>query len=116
MPPPTCSAAAQGKDSPEIVAQRYTIHRLQGVQMILKGDEPFAARQVVLDATTDPKRVDFTNLTTGATTRGIYRIDGDRLVVVMLADAETSRAEYPTTFEPGVANVVAEYTRKPAGK
>jgi uncharacterized protein (TIGR03067 family) len=83
----------------------------KGRTMLLKGKEYFEVTG--LDTTTDPKFIDFKTviaagpLPKGSVFEGIYKLDGDTLVLAVFEEGGTSR---PTKFESAKGSKVVLIT------
>ncbi len=103
---------ARGVESPETVAEEYVTYRVDNVQLILKGGKPFTGRQVAYNTSVSPMQIEFINLTNGSKAKGIFRLEGEKLTIAILADPEKNQTDVPQDFEGRENCILAEYTRQ----
>jgi len=108
----------RSKEGTEWVDEResgFLVFRWQGKQLITKGGEVFSHRKFSTDRSGKTLRVFFDDLDDAENpigrSKGIYRLNEDRLLLVLLRDKEERATSFPKDFSETESNSMYEYER-----
>jgi uncharacterized protein (TIGR03067 family) len=111
-------ALTRSKEGSEWVDERengFVVFRWQGTQLIFKSGKVFSRRKFSTDPFPYRKRVVFDNAENAKTpigkSNGIYRIDGDKMLLVLLKDKKNRATEFPKAFSESDSTWMYEYER-----